>query len=167
VSARAVGALVAVLALALDQASKLWLVFGLGMAEHERISVAPFADFALMRNPGISYSLFPQHTETGRWALAGLTFVAIALLCVWLWRIRGALAAVAVGAIIGGALGNGLDRVIQGSVVDFVDLHIGGYHWYVFNLADAAICIGVALLLLDSFLTSQGVKLQGSDAVGR
>ena len=152
-SARWLGALAAVLALALDQASKLWLLFGLGMVDRERISVAPFVDFILLFNPGISYSLFPQQSPTGRWILLAATLGATLLLCFWLWRSTRPIASLALGAIIGGALGNGVDRFAYGAVVDFVDLHVGARHWYVFNVADSAITIGVVLLLVDAFWT--------------
>ena len=138
-----------------DQASKIWLLYGLKMADHERISVAPFLDFALWRNPGISFSLFSQETATGRWILLGLTLGATALLSVWLWRVHSKLAGVALGAIVGGALGNGYDRFAYNSVVDFLDFHALGYHFYVFNGADSAITLGVVLLLYDSLVADR------------
>jgi signal peptidase II len=152
---RALGGLTALAVLAADQASKLWLLHGLGMAEHERIAVTPFLDFTLAFNPGISFSLFPQGTESGRWILLGLTFAATVFLSAWLWRAGGAMAAVGLGAIVGGALGNGIDRFAYGVVVDFLDAHAFGYHFYVFNVADAAINIGVALLLYDGLFAGR------------
>jgi signal peptidase II len=148
--ARSVGALVALAILALDQASKLWLLYGLKMAAHERIAISPFLDFELLWNPGISFSLFQQDTPAGRWILLSLTLAATALLSVWLWRVNSKIAAIALGAIVGGALGNGYDRFAYDAVVDFLDFHAFGHHWYVFNVADTAITLGVALLLFDS-----------------
>jgi signal peptidase II len=153
---RALGALTALAVFLADQASKLWLLHGLGMAEHDRIAIAPFLDFVLAYNPGISFSLFPQGTESGRWALLGLTLAATVLLSAWLWRVGGKIAAFGLGAIVGGALGNGADRFAYGAVVDFCDVHAFGYHFYVFNLADAAINIGVALLIYDGLFASRG-----------
>ena len=153
--ARALGGLTALAVLCVDQASKLWLLHGLKMEEHDRIAVAPFLDFVLAFNPGISFSLFRQGTESGRWLLLGLTFAATVFLSVWLWRAGGKIAAIGLGAIVGGALGNGVDRFAYGAVVDFCDLHAFGYHFYIFNIADTAINIGVALLLYDGLLAGR------------
>jgi signal peptidase II len=108
-----------------------------------------------MWNTGISYSLFQQATAAGRWALLGVTILATILLGVWLYRTTGRLAAVALGAIIGGALGNAYDRFVYGAVADFCDFHIGGWHWYVFNVADTAICLGVVLLVYDGLFAEK------------
>jgi signal peptidase II len=145
----------------LDQASKLWLLYGLGMEDHEKIQVAPFLDLELLWNPGISFSLFQQGTATGRWILLGLTLAATALLGAWLWRVASKLAGLALGAIVGGALGNGYDRFAHNAVVDFLDFHAFGHHWYVFNLADTAITLGVALLLYDSLFLERRALPQG------
>jgi len=153
--ARTLGGLAALTVLIADQASKLWLLYGLGMKDHERIAVAPFLDFELLWNPGISFSLFQQGTATGRWILLGLTLAATVLLGAWLWRANSKLAGLALGAIVGGALGNGHDRFAYNAVVDFLDFHTFGYHFYVFNVADSAITLGVALLLYDSFAISR------------
>jgi signal peptidase II len=153
--ARTLGGLAALMVLMADQASKFWLLYGLGMKDHERIAVAPFLDFELLWNPGISFSLFQQGTATGRWILLGLTLAATALLGAWLWRANSKLAGLALGAIVGGALGNGHDRFAYNAVVDFLDFHAFGYHFYVFNVADSAITLGVALLLYDSFAISR------------
>jgi signal peptidase II len=88
-------------------------------------------------------------------ALLGLTILAIVLLGVWLWRTTGQLGALALGAIIGGALGNGYDRFAYGAVVDFCDFHAFGWHWYVFNIADTAIVLGVAFLAYDSLFVER------------
>jgi signal peptidase II len=151
VRARVVGALVALAVLIVDQASKFWLLYGLKMEDHEKIRITPFLDFELLWNAGISFSLFQQGTATGRWILLGLTLAATALLSLWLWRVGSLTAGIALGAIVGGALGNGYDRFVYNAVVDFVGLHAFGYHWYVFNVADTAITLGVILLLYDSF----------------
>jgi signal peptidase II len=154
-TARALGGLTALAVLFFDQASKYWLLYILKMEDHERIPVTPFLDFRLLWNPGISFSLFQQGTAIGRWILLGLTFAAMILLCIWLWRVNGRLAGVALGAIVGGALGNGHDRFVYNAVVDFLDFHALGYNFYVFNLADSAITLGVALLLYDSLIVER------------
>lgn len=152
------GALVALVVVIADQASKFWLLYGLKMEDHERLTITPFLDFALAWNPGISFSLFRQETATGRWILLALTLAATLLLCVWLWRVGSKLAGVALGAIVGGALGNGHDRFVYDAVVDFLDFHAFGYHFYVFNLADSAISLGVVLLLYDSLITDRRAR---------
>lgn len=154
-SPRLAGGLVALAVLVADQASKLWLLYGLKMVEGQRIEIAPFFDIHLLWNTGISYSLFQQATTHGRWALLAITMLATILLAVWLWRVSGRLAALALGAIIGGALGNGYDRFVYGAVADFCDFHLAGWHWYVFNIADTAIVVGVALLAYDGLFAEK------------
>ena len=106
-------------------------------------------------NPGISFSLFAQETAAGRWMLLAVTAAVTAVLGVWLWRARTPLTGLGLGAIIGGALGNGYDRFAYGAVADFLDLHAFGRHFFVFNVADAAINVGVALLILDGLFLSR------------
>jgi signal peptidase II len=148
VTPRALGFLVALAVLAADQAAKL-AVLGRLDAGTDATPVAPFLDLVLRWNRGISFSLFSQETEAGRVALLALTLGAIALLGWWLASSRSIVAACGLGAIIGGALGNALDRLAHGAVVDYLDLHALGRHFFVFNLADAAINVGVALLIVD------------------
>ena len=152
---RALGATAALAALALDQASKVLVVYGLAMEEREPIVLAPFLNLALRWNHGISFSLFEQDTPLGRMILLGFTLAATILLCVWLWRTHDRLAAFALGAIIGGAIGNGLDRLVYGAVVDFLDLHAFARNLFVFNVADAAINLGVGLLLIDALFSAR------------
>jgi signal peptidase II len=152
---RALGATAALAALALDQASKVLVVHGLAMEEREPIVLAPFLNLALRWNHGISFSLFEQDTPLGRMILLGFTLAATILLCVWLWRTHDRLAGFALGAIIGGAIGNGLDRLVYGAVVDFLDLHAFGRNLFVFNVADAAINLGVGLLLIDALFSAR------------
>jgi signal peptidase II len=154
-SARLLGFGVALAALIADQASKYWLIHGLKMQPYEHLAIAPFLDFEFVSNPGISFSLLQQGTATGRWALFGLTLVATILLAAWLWRAKSKLAGAGLGAIVGGALGNGYDRLVRDAVVDFVDLHAAGYHFYIFNLADSAITLGVVLLLYDGLVADR------------
>jgi signal peptidase II len=134
---------------ALDQASKFAVVHGFGAPGNAPMFLTPFLDLALYWNRGISFSLFPQDTSAGIWLLLAFTLAAASLLGVWLWFARAPAVALGLGAIIGGALGNGCDRLAYGAVVDFLDLHAFGRHFFVFNVADAAINIGVALLIYD------------------
>ena len=147
--ARMLGVLTALAVFTLDQASKFVVVHGFGGEEPAPMFLTPFLDFSLHWNSGISFSLFRQDTALGVWLLLTFTLAATALLGVWLWRARSWVVGVGLGAIIGGALGNACDRLAYGAVVDFLDLHAFGRHFFVFNLADAAINVGVALLILD------------------
>ena len=106
-------------------------------------------------NIGISYGLFPQESDFGRYVLLALKCAAVIVLWIWLARAETRLTAVSLGLIIGGALGNAIDRIAYGAVADFVLFHITtasfNFTWYVFNLADAAIVAGVIGLLYESF----------------
>jgi signal peptidase II len=141
------GLAVAAATLAVDQAVKLWLLFGFGLAQRGEVRLLPIADLVLLWNKGISYSLFEQNSLVGRIVLIAVAIVAAVLLGLWLWRERSLVGAVGLGLIIGGALGNAADRIAWGAVIDFLLLHWGTWNWYVFNIADTAIVVGVALLL--------------------
>ena len=149
---RRFGVLVAVLVFLADQATKFYVLKGLNLEFSGAIPVLPFVDFVLVWNRGISYGLFQQHQDFGRYVLIGLSLVISLGLAIWLNRLKDRVLALAIGFLIGGALGNVLDRILYGAVVDFVLLHWGEWQWYVFNLADAAIVAGVVLLLYESWL---------------
>ena len=125
------------------------MLYGFDLETSGAIPVLPFLDFVLVWNRGISYGLLQQHEEIGRFGLILFSFVAIIGFLIWLRRIKRGLPALAIGLIIGGALGNAIDRLAYGAVVDFILLHWGDWRWYVFNIADAAIVVAVALLLAD------------------
>jgi signal peptidase II len=108
--------------------------------------LTPFFDIGLVFNPGISYGLFGS---LPLWAIGIVVIVALCALAVWWWRATSPLVRAGLACCIGGALSNGLDRVIYGSVADFFHFHIGDWSFYIFNLADTAITLGVGLLLLD------------------
>ncbi|KAA0121457.1 signal peptidase II [Methylobacterium sp. P1-11] len=139
-----------VLTLVLDQATKLGLYFGTDLVLTQPWQLAPFADLVVVWNRGVSYGLFQQEGGLGRWLLVALSLVAAIGLGIWMRRASSRLLAVALGLIVGGALGNAIDRTAYGAVFDFVHLHAGGWSWYVFNVADAAIVAGVIGLILDS-----------------
>jgi signal peptidase II len=139
-----------ILTLVLDQVSKLGLYFGTDLVLTQPWRLTPFADFVVVWNRGVSYGLFQQEGGLGRWLLVILSLAAAVGLGIWMWRAGSRLLAVALGLIVGGALGNAIDRAAYGAVFDFVHLHAGGWSWYVFNVADAAIVAGVIGLILDS-----------------
>jgi signal peptidase II len=156
------GIVVALLTAAVDQAAKLWLLFGFDLAARAPVRLGPFIDLVLAWNTGISYGLFPQVGPLGQWALLGVKAVAVVLLWIWLAQAGSRLAALALGLIIGGAIGNAVDRIAYGAVADFVLFHVTTaswtFRWYVFNLADAAIVAGVVGLLYDSTLARDAAK---------
>ncbi len=148
------GAAVAVATVLCDQLHKAWMITIFDGSQRPKIAVTPFFDLVLVWNPGISYGLFKQNSDAGRWVLIGFAVAAALALTYWLAQLQSRLAAASVGLIIGGALGNATDRVHYGAVADFFSFHVSGFNWYVFNLADVAIVAGVAGLLLDSFRAS-------------
>jgi signal peptidase II len=147
---------------ALDQASKLWLMFGYDLASKGAVRILPFVDFVLTWNRGVSYGMFQQDGALGRWMLLALTLVAVILLSIWLLRAGSRLTAFALALIIGGALGNAIDRLHWPGVMDFVLFHITTadfrFTWYVFNLADVGIVAGVAGLLYESLIRDRAAK---------
>jgi signal peptidase II len=152
------GLATAVVACLADQALKLWLLFGFGLAQKGVVPLAPVLDLRLIWNTGISYGLLQQQSPLGGIILLLGKALAVVLLWVWLARTRTRLAALSLGLIIGGAIGNAVDRLAYGAVADLVHFHVGGFSWYVFNLADAAIVAGVAGLLYDSFFGGRAAK---------
>jgi len=116
------------------------------------ITLTPFLDVVMVWNKGISYGLFQQSSAFGRAVLLTIALVTCLILIIWLARSSHRLVAFALGLLIGGALGNALDRFVHGAVADFFSLHAFGFYWYVFNLADMAVVAGVALLLYDSIV---------------
>lgn len=134
-----------------DQLTKLWILFVFELPGRGRVVIMPFVDFVMVWNRGISYGLFQQDGLAGRLALLAITLAAVVFLWLWLRRETARLPAFAIGLILGGALGNAVDRVAYGAVADFVLFHVGTFQWYVFNVADAAIVVGVVLLLYGVF----------------
>ena len=157
ISPRSAGLVTALVALATDQASKLWLLFGLDLGNTGPIPLAPFAELRLIWNHGISYGLFQQDGGFGRWALVGLAVVAAVAMVRWLWSAHTLVLALSLGLIIGGAIGNAIDRAWAGAVIDFAHLFLPdrSRSWYVFNLADVWIVVGVAGLLYDSAVSGR------------
>jgi signal peptidase II len=148
------GLCIGAVAAAADQAHKAWMIGLFGAEEGHKFTLVPFFDIVMRWNPGISYGLFPQDGEAGRWALALFSLCAVLALILWIGQLQMRFAVISVGLIAGGALGNAIDRIRFGKVADFFSFHIGWFHWYIFNLADVAIVIGVAGLLYDSLMSS-------------
>ena len=159
----------AVLSLMLDQAWKLGFLFGfdwirtLGPEGNGiRYGVLPFFDVVMVWNYGISYGLLYSTSALNRWLLALAAVGVTAFLLWWLRSVKDLRLAAAIGLIIGGALGNVIDRIAYGAVADFFLLHAFGYNWYVFNIADMAVVGGVALMALDLILNEYRSRVRGA-----
>lgn len=138
--------------LILDQLTKWWIVDYV-MVRPQVIEVTPFFNIVLAWNRGVTFGMLNMGGETMRWVLVAVSLAVVGVLLVWLARSPRALPGLALAAVIGGALGNVIDRLNYGKVADFLDFHLSGWHWPAFNLADTAIVCGVAALLLDTFRT--------------
>jgi signal peptidase II len=152
---RALGTLVALAVFALDQLAK-WLATGPLGVNHigDQLVLLPIFQFTYTQNNGISLGLFNATTEIGRWMLVALTSAIAIGVAYWMGREKNRIDQVALGMVLGGALGNILDRVRHGYVVDFADLHFGAWRpFLIFNVGDAAISIAVAILLLRAFVS--------------
>jgi signal peptidase II len=144
--------LAALLILVLDQASKVWIL-GLFAAPGGRsLPVTGFFNLVLVWNRGMSFGLFNDGATANAVIFSLLAAAIVAALLVWLWRAPSVLVGGAIGLVIGGAIGNVVDRLRLGAVVDFLDVHVGLWHWPAFNVADSAICVGVGLMLIDGLL---------------
>ncbi len=162
------GCATALAACVIDQAAKLWLMRVYDLGAKGAVGITPFFDLVLTWNKGISYGLFQQEGPIGQGALLVLKAIAVVLLGIWLARTTSRLSAVALGLIIGGALGNAIDRLAYGAVADFAHFHVTtatwNFSWYVFNLADCAIVAGVAALLYESLFGDHAAKAPRSEA---
>src|SRR6185312_5131658 len=148
----ALGLAAALVVLAADQVSKWWVVTVIDLPTIRQIVLLPMLNLTMVRNQGITFGLLNGFGTWGHLILAAIALAVVVALGVWLRRAESRLVAVALGAIAGGAVGNVIDRLRFGAVVDFIHAHLGDWHWYVFNVADAAIVCGVAALVLENLL---------------
>jgi signal peptidase II len=156
----AVGGLVALAVVLVDQVVKAGVLAHFGSPGVDPSPLGPFLNLTLQMNRGISFSLFAANSPSAQVALLALTLAVVGLLSWWLFRSQLMAPAVGLGLIIGGALGNAIDRLAHGAVVDYLDLHAFGHHFFVFNIADAAINVGVALLILNLLFVPSASKKQ-------
>ena len=161
---RRLGIIVALVVFLADQLAKYWVTGPLGINHvGDQLVLLPIFNFTYTENNGISLGLLNATTAIGRWMLVGLTSAIAVAVAVWIGREKHRLDQMALGLVLGGALGNILDRVRHGYVVDFADLHFGDFRpFLVFNVGDAAISIGVVILLLRAFLARKEGQ-QGSE----
>lgn len=139
---------IAALVIALDQLSK-WVMLNVVMTPPRIIEVTPFFNLVYVWNRGISFGMFNTDSPWNRWTLPVVALLIVVLLVWWLRRAQHWLLITGLGLVIGGALGNVIDRALLGAVFDFLDVHAYGYHWPAFNIADSAITVGVCLLISD------------------
>jgi lipoprotein signal peptidase len=158
------GVLAGLLVLVADQASKYWVLHGIDLPEIGPIVLLPVLNLTFVRNSGVTFGLLNGYGTWSYLVLAAVALAVVVALAVWLRRAETPLVAVSLGAIAGGAIGNVIDRLRFGWVVDFIDTHIGAVHWYVFNVADAAIVCGVAALVLENLLPLSRKARPGHEA---
>ncbi len=156
---RAAGFILAALVLLMDQGSKYWVLHGLHLQDGHILVLAPVLNFVLVWNHGITFGMFAG--SGAKLILAAIATGVIICLGIWLWRADSWLKALAIGAIAGGAVGNVADRLHYGAVVDFIQAHLGGYSWYVFNIGDSAIVCGVVALIAESLFAGPPVAARG------
>ena len=156
------GLILAFAVMALDQLTKWWVLEGL-MQPPQRIILTPFFNLVSGWNRGVSFGMFDGDSPLNKWLLISLALVVVAVLLMWLKRAEGRLVSYALGLIIGGAIGNVIDRIHFGAVADFLDFYIGDYHWPAFNIADAGITVGAVILVLDSLFRGPEQNKTGSD----
>jgi signal peptidase II len=137
----------------IDQIVKWWILQKI-MLPPRAIEITPFFNLVLTWNRGVSFGMFNTDSPVNVWLLPLLAFAIVGMLLTWLLRAERPTIAIALGAIIGGAIGNLVDRIRFGAVADFLDFHLWGYHWPAFNVADSAITVGVAVLICDAVLGS-------------
>lgn len=144
------GVLIALAGFAADRLHKWWMLDIYNIAARGRVEVTSFFDLVMAWNNGVSYGLFQAETALGVAILASFAILVIFGLGLWLARVEHRVSALAIGLILGGAIGNVYDRISYGAVADFFSFHAFGFYWYIFNIADVWIGLGVALIILES-----------------
>lgn len=157
--------LLAALVFVVDQLVKFWIIEIIQLPQRLTVPLLPVLSFSWVENRGVSMGMLTAGTDLGRWLLVGMTALISLIVAAWMLRERSRPELLALGLVLGGALGNIVDRIRFGYVVDFVHLHAGRWSFYVFNIADAAITIGVAILLYRAIIRrSDGHTERTTDA---
>ena len=149
------GAVMALAILIADQASKWWVLEVFDLPSKVSVAVLPVLNLTMVWNRGITFGLLSSDSTLASAVLVAVALGVVVALAVWLRRAERLAVALALGAVAGGAIGNVIDRLRYGAVVDFIHAHAWGWSWYVFNIADAAIVCGVGVLLLDSIFPAR------------
>jgi signal peptidase II len=148
------------LVIIIDQLTKR--VVDTTMQLYQSIELIPYFQLTYLRNQGAAFSFLSGAGGWQRWFFIGLAVIASVFICIWLKKLDRSQRweAIAWALVLGGALGNLIDRILYGYVIDFLDVYVGDWHWPAFNVADSAITVGVVMLLLDSFRTQPGKLAQ-------
>ncbi|PCI46836.1 MAG: signal peptidase II [Alphaproteobacteria bacterium] len=152
------GLVIALSALVLDRVSKWWIMDVLDLPAIQMVRILPMFNLQWVENRGVSFGMLSADGELGRWALIILTALIVLGLGIWLKSVQTRVLAIAIGLVIGGALGNIYDRIIFGYVADFLQFYVGEWSFAVFNVADSCITVGAALLIWDSFFGPESGK---------
>ncbi|NHN84295.1 signal peptidase II [Acetobacter musti] len=160
------GLLSACVVFLLDQLSKYWILFDYRLPEKGSVAIFPGLNFTMVWNHAITFGMFGGAGAAGRVIFSAVSLAIVSGLLVWMARTSRIFIALLIGAITGGAIGNVLDRLRYGAVVDFIHAHAFGWSWYVFNVADAAIVCSVTGLILDSLYHDRGHGTRGHEAQG-
>lgn len=144
------GLAIACTILVLDQLLKYWILHVYSLPLKGSVEILPFFSLTMVWNEGVSLGLFQAGSGVGRWLLIGLTSAISVWIFLWLRRAQHWLSVWGLGLVLGGAVGNIIDRIVHGAVADFVHLHAWGYDFYVFNLADSAITLGIVALIAEA-----------------
>jgi signal peptidase II len=156
------GLLIASGIFAVDRVTK-WLAVDVWDFATHPIQSGPFFNFILVWNTGVSFGMLQTNTELVQWILAAFAVAVSVALAIWLTRTNSRVLSVALGLVIGGALGNAPDRIIWGAVADFIDFHVGDWHWFVFNIADVAVVIGFGLIMMDGLFAGKSRSIKGHE----
>ena len=156
------GGLIAIVSTLLDQATKWWILEGI-MQPPRAIPITGFFNLVLTWNNGVSFGLLNNNNELNALLLSLLALAIVIVLIFWLRKAESRRMAIGLGLIIGGALGNVIDRGLHGAVVDFLDFYINAYHWPAFNVADSCISIGAVILIIDSLFSPKPEKAKIDD----
>ena len=156
------GCLIAAISIVLDQATKWWILEGI-MQPPRIIPLTPFFNLLLTWNNGVSFGLFNNSNSLNALLLSALAIVIVVFLFFWLRKAESTRMAVGLGLIIGGALGNVIDRGLHGAVVDFLDFYINTLHWPAFNVADSCITVGAIILIFDSLFSPKPEQAKMDD----
>lgn len=124
------------------------------------LNITPFLNVVMVWNEGISFGMVQSDSQTMTWALTGVALAIIFGFLIWLLKTTSVIQGIAISMVIGGALGNVMDRMRFGAVIDFIDVHVAGMHWPAFNVADAAICVGMIILIIHSFVSDKKTSKQ-------
>jgi signal peptidase II len=158
------GGIIALFSLTFDQLSKNWVILEHGLHSQHIAEVTSFFNLVLVWNRGVSFGMFSSHPHWMPWILTGVALILTAILIGWLAKTERKAEIIGLGLVVGGAIGNVIDRIRFGAVIDFLDFHLTSMHWPAFNLADSFIFIGVVLLVFETILVSKQPSNEASAA---